>query len=81
MINSYQIKGGIMPDQTRPEIMEVQLQNKAKKFQSDKIKKYKRILDKFNSWKFDIYENNRSDWTKEDEKDLFEIQEILESKI
>ena len=70
-----------MPDQTRPEIMEVQLQNKAKKFQSDKIKKYKRILDKFNSWKFDIYENNRSDWTKEDEKDLFEIQEILESKI
>jgi hypothetical protein len=70
-----------MADQTRPEIMEVQLQNKAKKFQSDKIKKYKRILDKFNSWKFDIYENNRSDWTKEDEKDLFEIQEILESKI
>ena len=70
-----------MADQTRTEIMEVQLQNKAKKFQSDKIKKYKRILDKFNSWKFDIYENNRSDWTKEDEKDLFEIQEILESKI
>ena len=70
-----------MADQTRPEIMEVQLQNKAKKFQSDKIKKYKRILDKFNSWKFDIYENNRSDWTKEDEKDLLEIQEVLESKI
>ena len=70
-----------MTDQTKPEIMEVHLKNKAKKFQSDKIKKYKRILDKFNSWKFDIYENNRSDWTKEDEKDLFEIQEILESKI
>ena len=70
-----------MVDQTKPEIAEVHLKNKAKKFQSDKIKKYKRILDKFNSWKFDIYENNRSDWTKEDEKDLFEIQEILESKI
>ncbi len=44
------------------------------------MKNAKRILEKFDSWKYDIYENNKSDWTKQDDKDVDEIEKLLEQK-
>ena len=43
-------------------------------------KNAKRILEKFDSWKYDIYENNKSDWTKQDDKDVDEIEKLLEQQ-
>ena len=40
----------------------------------------KRILEKFDSWKYDIYENNKSDWTKQDDNDVNEIEKLLEQQ-
>ena len=44
------------------------------------MKNAKRILEKFNSWKYDIYESNKSDWTKQDDKDVNEIEKLLEQQ-
>jgi hypothetical protein len=44
------------------------------------MKNAKRILEKFDSWKYDIYENNKSNWTKEDDKDVDEIEKLLEQQ-
>tara|TARA_R100000687_G_C6323360_1_gene106063 strand:+ start:45 stop:203 length:159 start_codon:yes stop_codon:yes gene_type:complete len=44
------------------------------------MKNAKRILEKFDSWKYDIYENNKSDWTKQDDKDVDEIEKLLEQQ-
>ena len=46
----------------------------------DNMKNIKRILEKFDSWKYDIYENNKSDWTKQDDKDVDEIEKLLEQQ-
>jgi hypothetical protein len=46
----------------------------------DNMKNAKRILEKFDSWKYDIYENNKSDWTKQDDKDVSEIEKLLEQQ-
>ena len=43
-------------------------------------KNAKRILEKFDSWKYDIYESNKSDWTKQDDKDVNEIEKLLEQQ-
>ena len=34
----------------------------------------------YNSWKYDIYESNKSDWTKQDDKDVNEIEKLLEQQ-
>ena len=44
------------------------------------MKNAKRILEKFDSWKYDIYESNKSDWTKQDDKDVSEIEKLLEQQ-
>ena len=44
------------------------------------MKNAKRILEKFDSWKYDIYENNKSNWTKEDDKDVDEIEKLVEQQ-
>jgi len=44
------------------------------------MKDIKRILEKFDSWKYDIYENNKSNWTKQDDKDVDEIEKLLEQQ-
>ena len=44
------------------------------------MKNAKRILEKFDSWKYDIYENNESNWTKQDDKDVDEIEKLLEQQ-
>ena len=43
----------------------------------DNMKNAKRILEKFDSWKYDIYESNKSDWTKQDDNDVNEIEKLL----
>ena len=43
----------------------------------DNMKDIKRILEKFDSWKYDIYENNRSTWTDQDDDDVLEIEKLL----
>ena len=43
------------------------------------MKNAKRILEKFDSWKYDIYESNKSDWTKQDDKDVNEIEKLLKA--
>ena len=52
----------------------------AKNNRRDNMKNAKRILEKFDSWKYDIYENNKSDWTKQDDKDVNEIEKLLEQQ-
>ena len=44
------------------------------------MKNAKRILEKFDSWKYDIYENNKSNWTKQDDKDVDEIEKLVEQQ-
>jgi len=44
------------------------------------MKDIKRILEKFDSWKYDIYENNRSTWTDQDDDDVLEIEKLLEQQ-
>ena len=44
------------------------------------MKNAKRILEKFDSWKYDIYESNKSDWTKQDDNDVNEIEKLLKNK-
>ena len=39
--------------------------------------KAERILEKFDSWKYDIYENNRSTWTDQDDDDVLKIEKLL----
>ena len=53
------------------------LKRQAKK---DNMKNAKRILEKFDSWKYDIYESNKSNWTKQDDKDVNEIEKLLEKQ-
>ena len=44
------------------------------------MKNAKRIIEKFDSWKYDIYENNRSTWTNQDDSDVLEIEKLLEQQ-
>ena len=44
------------------------------------MKNAKRILEKFDSWKYDIYESNKLGWTKQDDKDVDEIEKLLEKQ-
>jgi hypothetical protein len=44
------------------------------------MKDIKRIIEKFDSWKYDIYENNRSTWTDQDDDDVLEIEKLLEQQ-
>ena len=44
------------------------------------MKDVKRILEKFDSWKYDIYESNKSNWTKQDDNDINEIEKLLEKQ-
>jgi len=53
---------------------------KNKMVKSIKIENAKRILEKFDSWKYDIYESNKSDWTKQDDKDVNEIEKLLKQQ-
>jgi hypothetical protein len=46
----------------------------------DNMQNAKRILEKFDSWKYDIYESNKSDWTKQDDNDVNEIEKLLEQQ-
>ena len=41
---------------------------------------WKKILDKFQSWKYDIYENNRSTWTNKDDDDVRDIELLIEQE-
>ena len=41
---------------------------------------WKKILEKFISWKYDIYENNRSTWTDKDDDDVRDIELLIEQK-
>ena len=52
----------------------------AKNNRRDNMKNAKRILEKFDSWKYDIYENNRSTWTNQDDSDVLEIEKLLEQQ-
>ncbi len=54
--------------------------DKLKRQAGDNMKNAKRILEKFDSWKYDIYENNKSDWTKQDDDDVLEIEKLLEQQ-
>ena len=54
--------------------------DKLKRQARDNMKNIKRILEKFDSWKYDIYESNKSDWTKQDDKDVNEIEKLLEQQ-
>ena len=44
------------------------------------MKNAKRILEKFDSWIYDIYENNKSNWTTQDDKDVDEIEKLVEQQ-
>tara|TARA_R100000315_G_C5131000_1_gene74881 strand:+ start:216 stop:563 length:348 start_codon:yes stop_codon:yes gene_type:complete len=44
------------------------------------MKNAKRIVEKFYSWKFDIWENNRSTWTDQDDDDVSEIVKLLDEQ-
>ena len=41
---------------------------------------WKKILKKFQSWKYDIYENNKSTWTNEDDDDVRDIELLIEQE-
>ena len=42
---------------------------------SDKI--HKEVMDSWNSWKYDILDMNKSDWSKDDQGILETIEQIL----
>jgi hypothetical protein len=44
------------------------------------MKNAKRILEKFDDWKQDIYESNRLTWTDQDDDDVSEIEKLLEQQ-
>ena len=46
----------------------------------DNMKNAKRILEKFDDWKHDIYESNRLTWTDQDDDDVIEIEKLLEQQ-
>ena len=51
-----------------------------KKKKSDR-EQAQRLVDKWNEWRYDAYESNRSTWTDEDDKDCKAISKlILENK-
>ena len=52
----------------------------AKQGREGNMKNAKRIIEKFDSWKYDIYENNRSTWTNQDDSDVLEIEKLLEQQ-
>ena len=41
----------------------------------------KEILDDWNSWKYDIYESNKSTWNRRDDAKVNMIGRILEEKL
>ena len=45
----------------------------------DKI--HKEIMESWNSWKYDILDMNRSDWTKDDQLILETIDKILRNEL
>ena len=46
---------------------------------SDKI--HKEVLDKWNEWKWDVWESNRSTWSKDDQLILETIDQILRDEL
>ena len=51
-----------------------------KKKKSDR-EQAQRLVDKWNEWRYDAYESNKSTWTDEDDKDCKAISKlILENK-
>ena len=46
---------------------------------NDKMKE--EVLDSWNSWKYDILDMNRSDWTKDDQLILETIDKILRNEL
>ena len=54
--------------------------NKRQASRKDNMKNAKRIVEKFYSWKFDIWENNRSTWTDQDDDDVSEIVKLLDEQ-
>jgi kynureninase len=54
--------------------------NKAEAYERKKKKKREqaqRLVDKWDEWQYDAYENNKSDWTNQDDKDCQLISKIL----
>ena len=55
--------------------------NKAEAYERKQKRKNKaqaeRLVDKWNEWRFDVYESNRLTWTDQDEKDCKAISKIL----
>ena len=45
-----------------------------------KIKLTKHGIDKWNCWKYDIYENNKSTWTTYDDKVISIIDKLISTK-
>ena len=46
------------------------------------MKNAKRVLEKFRDvWKHDIYESNKSFWTKKDDNDVNEIIKVLDKEL
>jgi len=46
---------------------------------SDKI--HKEVMDSWNSWKYDILDMNKSDWSKDDQATLETIEQILNDEL
>ena len=40
----------------------------------------KKLIDKWACWKDDVYENNKSNWTTDDDKMLQEIDRLIYAK-
>jgi len=78
MYNFVRISGGFKNKFVQAPILKL-TSDKLKRQASrrDNMKNAKRILEKFDSWKYDIYESNKSDWTKQDDNDVNEIEKLL----
>ncbi len=46
---------------------------------SDKI--HKEVMDSWNSWKYDILDMNKSEWSKDDQLTLETIEQILNDEL
>jgi len=46
---------------------------------SDKI--HEKVIDSWNSWKYDILDMNKSDWSKDDQSTLETIEQILNDEL
>ena len=75
MFNFVRISGGFKNKFVQAPILKLTSDKRASR--KDNMKNAKRILEKFDSWKYDIYESNKSDWTKQDDNDVNEIEKLL----